>query len=87
MTCNASPSSSLFSGGRTIQFNVAEGERLKAIGNELYQRGKYVDALNKYTEGAKNDPTNPLIYANRAAVHLAMKRYARLSHLVWVGIL
>ena len=85
MSCNASPSSSLFSGGGTIQFNVAEGERLKTIGNELYQRGKYVDALDKYTEGANNDPTNPLIYANRAAVHLAMKRYAQLSHLVWVG--
>lgn len=66
----------LFSGasGREVKFSPAEGNRLKVLGNGLYQQGKYAEALNAYTEGAKNDPTNPLIYANRAAVHLAMKK-------------
>jgi tetratricopeptide (TPR) repeat protein len=73
MSCSVS-SSSPFSGTRTLQFDTAEGERLKALGNELYQRGKYAEVLEKFTEGARKDPTNPLIYANRAAVHLAMKK-------------
>lgn len=64
----------LFAGGRAVQFNHAEGDRLKVLGNGLYQQGKYAEALDAYTEGAKNDPLNPLIYANRAAVHLAMKK-------------
>ena len=57
----------------TIPSNKAEGEKLKVLGNKLYQQGKYNEALDKYTEALKQDRTNAVIYANRAAVHLAMK--------------
>lgn len=50
-----------------------EAERLKAIGNELYQRGEYEEAYRKYTQAIEKDPTNAILYANRAAVHLARK--------------
>ncbi|KAJ3528004.1 hypothetical protein NMY22_g9569 [Coprinellus aureogranulatus] len=59
----------------TIPSNKAEGEKLKVLGNKLYQQGKYNEALDKYTEALKQDRTNAVIYANRAAVHLAMKEY------------
>lgn len=57
----------------TVTHNPAEAERLKVLGNALYQQGKHNEALNKYTEAIEQDRRNAIIYANRAAVHLAMK--------------
>lgn len=55
------------------QIDVAEAERLKALGNELYQRGEYDAACHRYTEAIKKNPENAVLYANRAAVYLATK--------------
>ena len=55
------------------QVDVAEAERLKALGNELYQRGEHDAAQHRFTEAIKKNPNNAVYYANRAAVHLAKK--------------
>lgn len=52
----------------------AEAERLKALGNELYQSGEYEAARHKYTLAIEKDPENAVLYANRAAAMLAEKR-------------
>lgn len=50
----------------------SNAERLKAQGNEFHQKGQYQAAHRKYTEAIKEDPTNAIYYANRAASSLAM---------------
>ena len=50
----------------------SNAERLKAQGNEFHQKGQYQAAHHKYTEAIKEDPTNAIYYANRAACSLAM---------------
>lgn len=56
------------------RIDAAEAERLKALGNELYQLGEYDAACHRYTEAIKKDPENAVIYANRAAVYLATEK-------------
>ena len=67
------------SGSWSVKFNMEEGEKLKNIGNELFKQRKYVEAIAKYTESVNAYPLNPVVYANRAAAHLATKEcvYAR----------
>ena len=50
-------------------------ERLKAQGNTLHVQGQHKAAYKKYTEAIKEDPTNAVLWANRAASCLAMKEY------------
>ncbi|RXW19116.1 hypothetical protein EST38_g6722 [Candolleomyces aberdarensis] len=55
--------------------NIAEAERLKAEGNDLYSRGQYDAAKQKFTEAIEKRPDNAILYANRAAVYLAKYEY------------
>jgi Flp pilus assembly protein TadD len=50
-------------------------ERLKTQGNALHVQGQYRAAYKKYSEAIKEDPTNAVLWANRAASGLAMKEY------------
>jgi Flp pilus assembly protein TadD len=59
--------------------NPVEAERLKALGNELYQKGEYEPARHKFTQAIEKDPTNAILYANRAAALLATKEYVLVS--------
>ena len=54
--------------------DVEGAERLKIQGNEFYTKRDYNAAHRKYTEAIKKDPQNPVLYANRAAALLALKR-------------
>ncbi|RXW11343.1 hypothetical protein EST38_g14512 [Candolleomyces aberdarensis] len=56
--------------------DVEGAERLKTQGNELYGKKDYISAHLKYTEAIKKDPKNPVLYANRAAALLALKKYS-----------
>ncbi|KAH0591282.1 hypothetical protein H2248_001372 [Termitomyces sp. 'cryptogamus'] len=48
---------------------------LKAEGNALYHAGKYNEAYGKYSQAIKQDPYNAVLWANRAASAVAMKKY------------
>ena len=60
----------------TEEHDPVEAERLKNLGNELYKQGEYDAAHFKYTQAIEKNPTNAIIYANRAAVLLATKECA-----------
>ncbi|URE48244.1 TPR repeat-containing thioredoxin [Musa troglodytarum] len=47
--------------------NVRSVSRARALGNELFNSGKFVEASLAYGEGLKYDPSNPVLYCNRAA--------------------
>ncbi|KAK3955827.1 hypothetical protein QBC32DRAFT_252360 [Pseudoneurospora amorphoporcata] len=48
---------------------------LKEEGNRHFQRGDYVAAEALYTKAIIADPTNPLLYTNRAMARLKMTRW------------
>lgn len=48
---------------------------LKAEGNKLFGRKKYDQASIKFTKAIELDRGNAVLYANRAACYLALKRF------------
>jgi hypothetical protein len=53
---------------------TSKAEQLKAEGNALYGSRKYKAAYAKYSEAIKTDPKNAILFANRAACSIEMKR-------------
>lgn len=59
----------------------AQWKRQKALmakdkGNQLYKEGKYDLAIESYTTGIECDPTNAMLYANRAMALLRKSMFA-----------
>jgi tetratricopeptide (TPR) repeat protein len=48
---------------------------LKEEGNQLFRLGKFDQAAIKFTKAIELDRSNAVLYANRAACHLALKRF------------
>lgn len=53
-----------------INPEIAEQHKIK--GNDLFQAGKFVDALKEYDEAVKRDPINKALYSNRSACLLKL---------------
>lgn len=47
--------------------NAKSVARARTQGNELFSLGKFLEACIAYGEGLKYDPSNPVLYCNRAA--------------------
>lgn len=45
---------------------LAQQEALKEAGNAAFKAGNYREAIEKYTLAIKADPSNGVIYSNRA---------------------
>lgn len=58
----------------TQDSNRDSAERLKVLGNKLHQSGEYQGAYAKYSEAIQKDPKHAVLYANRAASSLALKK-------------
>jgi stress-induced-phosphoprotein 1 len=43
--------------------------KAKEEGNEFYKKNRFPDAVEKYTEAIKRDPSNHALYSNRAAAY------------------
>ncbi|EDR15294.1 uncharacterized protein LACBIDRAFT_291776 [Laccaria bicolor S238N-H82] len=63
----------------TQDSNRDAAERLKVLGNKLHQNGEYLGAYVKYSEAIQKDPKNAVLYANRAASSLALKKLPSLT--------
>ena len=46
---------------------------LRKQGNDCYKAKRYFDAVQKYSEAISVNPTESILYANRAAAFLARK--------------
>merc|ERR1719498_1240624 len=46
-----------------------KSEEARLEGNELFKEGKYAQAIDKYSDAMKRDPTNHVPYSNRAACY------------------
>lgn len=47
--------------------NVRLVARARTRGNELFKSERYTEACSAYGEGLRIDPSNPVLYCNRAA--------------------
>lgn len=47
--------------------NVKSVARARTQGNEFFNSGKFAEACIAYGEGLRCDPSNPVLYCNRAA--------------------
>lgn len=52
----------------------SKAAQLKEEGNKFYTQKDYVQAYSKYSEAIAKDQDNAVLYANRAACCIAMKR-------------
>ena len=50
-------------------------EELKKRGNQAVNAGAFERALQCYDEALRMDPTNAMVYSNRAVVYTYLKRY------------
>ncbi|CAN6443802.1 unnamed protein product [Victoria cruziana] len=51
--------------------------RARASGNDLFNAGKFAEACSAYGEGLGHDPTNPILYCNRAACRTKLGQWER----------
>jgi tetratricopeptide (TPR) repeat protein len=49
--------------------NVLKSQELRREGNQVFKHGKFGAAIAKYTEAILLDPTNHILYSNRAACY------------------
>lgn len=50
---------------------------LKDRGNDAYQAGEYTRAVELYTEGIGEEPTNAALFSNRSAAFLKLEDYTK----------
>ena len=64
--------------------NVRLVARARARGNDLFKSERFTEACSAYGEGLKLDPSNPVLYCNRAACwfKLGMWKRSRVM-LIW----
>eukprot|EP00268_Persea_americana_P028337 TRINITY_DN2751_c0_g1_i3.p1 TRINITY_DN2751_c0_g1~~TRINITY_DN2751_c0_g1_i3.p1 ORF type:complete len:498 (+),score=120.69 TRINITY_DN2751_c0_g1_i3:215-1495(+) len=57
--------------------NVRSVARARARGNDLFNSGRFTEASMAYGEGLKFDPSNPVLYCNRAACRFKLGHWER----------
>ncbi|XP_068654065.1 TPR repeat-containing thioredoxin TTL1-like [Aristolochia californica] len=61
----------------TVLNSVRLVARARAQGNDLFNSGKLFEACMAYGEGLKYDPSNPVLYCNRAACRYKLGQWER----------
>jgi len=51
--------------------------RARSHGNELFKSGNFAEASTAYGEGLRYDPSNPVLYCNRAVCRSKLEQWER----------
>jgi tetratricopeptide (TPR) repeat protein len=51
--------------------------RARSLGNEMFNSGKFLEASLAYGEGLRQDPSNPVLYCNRAACRYKLGQWEK----------
>jgi len=54
-----------------------KAQEAKAKGNKEFSAGENLNAVKWYTEAIKSDPSDHVLYSNRAAAYLALEQYQK----------
>lgn len=54
----------------------ANSEQLKKKGNNLFREGEYETAIRYYTKAIEIDPSNDVLYSNRAKSHQMLDNFS-----------
>ncbi|KAJ0500552.1 putative tetratricopeptide-like helical domain superfamily, Thioredoxin domain-containing protein [Helianthus annuus] len=57
--------------------NIRSLCKSRARGNELFKSERYTEACSAYGDGLKSDPSNPILYCNRAACWFKLGQFER----------
>lgn len=55
----------------------AMAAEFKDKGNDAYKAANYVKAVEFYTSGIENEPSNAALFSNRSAAYLKLEDYAK----------
>ena len=72
-----SKQSSMVKQGDKKSENPMKAQEIKAIGNELFEKGEYSAALEKYQEALNFDPLNVALYTNSAGCYVKLKDFQK----------
>jgi stress-induced-phosphoprotein 1 len=59
-----------------IFFFFSKALELKNAGNEFFAKGDHKKAIESFTEAISLDPTNHVLYSNRAASHTSLRDFS-----------
>ena len=61
----------------------SQADSLKAEGNALFVKGDLEAAHTKYTEAIRYDDRHAILYSNRVACCLGLRRYGLYVDVIW----
>jgi len=53
----------------------ANAAELKEVGNKHFQAGRYNEAVEAFSSAIELDPSNYILYSNRSAAYLNLKKF------------
>ncbi|XP_013881716.1 E3 ubiquitin-protein ligase TTC3 [Austrofundulus limnaeus] len=59
------------------EYSIMQSERMKKVGNELFQRQRFEEAVRYYSKAIDFFPDNHILYGNRSLCYIRNKQYLK----------